>query len=386
MPDEELTPPQLDEAMNTGFIEQAPTPSDFIAGGETGITEDIRRENSKWTIFISAHEAQTSLYFDSMACVTFSALNSIEAQINWLITSGLLSNATIDRLSQLGFLDANRRFEASDRFTAKMSGTTRAGNNLTTVWDSIRRHGLVPESKWSYPRTQRTPVFDWEDYYKEIPEEIKAIGREFLKLFETRYEWIFTPAQPWNLAVAKQKMQLAPLQIATAVCSPWNQDGIIQKCSKAVAHATMIHDADDLQTGIVDHYQPFLKKLAPDYQIPWALRGVVYPLEQNLDPVIVTPPTIPVNPPTFTFTFNNTLRFGQRLSEISKLQYALQLDGVFPKTVITTGYFGTITKNALLTYMRKHSVAPESEIAANGGMSLGPKTRASLNAQFSANK
>ena len=51
-----------------------------------------------------------------------------------------------------------------------MSGTTKEGNYLTKVGDSIRNDGLVPESVWGVDDSIKT----WDDYYSEIPENISS--------------------------------------------------------------------------------------------------------------------------------------------------------------------------------------------------------------------
>ena len=105
-----------------------------------------------------------------MACVTFSALNSLETQIKFL---------------------TNQNRELSDRFTAKMSETTTNGNYLYKVGDSIREHsdgsgdGVVDEIEWPMP-----VGYTWAKYYEEIPQFVKDKGREFLKEWKIEYEFI----------------------------------------------------------------------------------------------------------------------------------------------------------------------------------------------------
>lgn len=84
----------------------------------------------------------------------------------------------------------------------------------------------------------------------------------------------------------------------------------------------------------------------------------------------LTPPPI-----TFTHDFQINLKMGDSGAEVVALQKALMLDGVFPITVPTTGYFGQITKNSVVSFQVKYGITPQSGFC-------GPKTRAKLNALF----
>lgn len=270
--------------MNSGVLIRPPTPTDFIAGSENGIQAVARLTSGDWRPFLSTDEQQAGVYFDTMACVTFSALNSIEAQIGWMLTNNLIPSKVLDELKQMGFFDDAGRFNASDRFTAKMSGTTHQGNYLTAVWDSIRNHGLLPEKDWQFPREQRSPVFVWDDYYAEIPQSLKDKAKRFTELFETSYQWL-VPGNSANQINFKFWLQMAPLQLATAICSPWNTSDVIQGCALAVGHATVMFCANKEWLDIEDHYKPFQKRLALDYPVRYALLGILSIKEQLTTPM-----------------------------------------------------------------------------------------------------
>lgn len=363
--------------VNTGLLIQPPLPTDFIAGLETGIAAEKRLDSGDWKSFLPTDEQQLSVYFDTMACVTFSALNSIESQINLMVSQGMISSTILDELRLMGFFDENGKFNASDRFTAKMSGTTRQGNYLTAVWDSIRNHGIVPEKDWAYPREQRTPVFDWNDYYAEIPQALKEKAQRFRELFEIRYQWLVLDGKA-NHAQYRSWLQMAPIQLATAVCSPWNTAEIVKACSLGVGHATMMFGAADEWFDIQDHYKPFQKRLALDYRIPFALQGVVYVKNAPTAPA----PSRPAPAAPFKHLFSSDIRFATSGPEVKALQEALKVDGTFPKNVIPTGYYGDITRVAVIAFQKKHRVASPQEIAYLNGKVVGPKTRAKLNQLF----
>jgi hypothetical protein len=72
-------------------------------------------------------------------------------------------------------------------------------------------------------------------------------------------------------------------------------------------------------------------------------------------------------------TFTQSLSLGARSPEVTALQQILITSG-YLKTP-ATGYFGQLTKNALISFQKAHGLAPVG--------SLGPKTRSLLNAQTS---
>lgn len=146
--------------MNYGLLEGR-RQDDFIAGK---LPYEVRNESGDWTNFLPPGEWQANNHTDTMACVTFSALNAIETQYKFLTGQW-------------------RNF--SDRYTARMSGTTTEGNWLFRVGDSIRKDGLINEDLWPAPAN-----FTWETYYSTPPIEIVDKARSFLKDWVVRYEWV----------------------------------------------------------------------------------------------------------------------------------------------------------------------------------------------------
>src|SRR3990167_2152318 len=126
--------------------------------------------SGNWDQFLPPGEWQKSDNGDSMSCVSFGSINNIETQ----------------ELQQ-----TEKQTNYSDRFLAKMSGTTPEGNYLWKVADTIRQYGLVAES--SYPAPEK---YTWSEYHAEIPElllsELKAEGQEWLKKWSISYEWVAT--------------------------------------------------------------------------------------------------------------------------------------------------------------------------------------------------
>lgn len=258
---------------NTGVIIEPPKPKDWIFGAATSIPFEERLADGNWKKYQPTKELQFSFgKYDTMSCVTFSGLNSFEMQVNWMLKNGKIPDDVVKKLRDMGFFDANDQFNCSDWFTAVMSGTTPNGNTLNAVWESIRVHGVLPQSKGLKPEDVQN-IQEWLDPTK-ITQEHKDLALQSLEIFKTNYEWTLLGVS--NPSVINKQLQHAPIHIATAVCAGWGVDTPIKTCVQPIQHATCA-DYSELNkvTHILDHYDPIEKQLAWDYQIPYAIKGVV---------------------------------------------------------------------------------------------------------------
>lgn len=252
-----------EKGVNYGVIIVPPTKTDFIAGVRGGIVPEIRNPSGNWENYLPDPEWQNSIYFDTRACVSFSATNCIEAQVNFMLEKGEITREEI-----ADWLDSDGNFNLSDRFLAKMSGTTFNGNTLQKVADTLRHIGIVSEKDWHYPRLQREPVFDWDEYYQEPPQWVKDKALKFLEIFEIKYEWVVE-----NHA---EHLKHAPLQISLPLCPDWNT-GEVPACglTNATHAVTLFNILINKAHEIFDSYNPFAKTLAPGYPIPWAMKIII---------------------------------------------------------------------------------------------------------------
>ncbi len=225
------------EFKNYGIILGESSPTTF-AGGT--IPHEVRNPLGTWESFVPEGEWQVSDNGDSMSCVTFSALNSIETQEKFL---------------------TGNQVNYSDRWIAKMSGTTRNGNYLDKVAETIRTYGLVLESSYPTPKE-----FTWDEYHQEIPEsllsQLKAEGQEWLTKWDVKYE---------KAGIDKKSLQFQLKQSPVQVVIP--------------GHAVENILSDSKTDIIFDSYNPFIKDIPPYYsKIISAMKIVLYKKEQALDP------------------------------------------------------------------------------------------------------
>lgn len=365
---------KLEPGRNTGVLEKEPDPRAWIAGGETGVARVVLEESGQYDTYLPDEEAQsfyTPAGFDTQSCVTFSATNNIETLLNRMRAKGMLSKKQEDFLVSEGYVNPQTgKVNFSDRFTAKMSGTTQAGNYLERVGDSMRNDGLVPESDWPMPDWDalkgKTQDEIWAVYMADIPGAVKMKALRFKEYFDINYQWVVLGTSPTD-AELKEMLKYGPFQIAAQVCAPWSaNDGMppIPACGCGAGHATLIYGYrdNDMARKDFDHYRSFRKLLASDYCIPW---GLQYSVKEHT-PVI----TVPIQ-----YVFNKQLKYGAPQSdEVNRLQKALQDLGYMTKNVF--GPFGPQTRASLGRFQTDRGITdPDGQ-----GTNFGPQTRAAMNA------
>lgn len=203
----------------------------YRMGGVTKLGKIILQSNRDWRPFLPALEIQNAGGFDRMDCVTRSAWNVLETLL---------------------FRKFGIRLNLSDRFTAKMSGTTQEGNNFSDVAESIKKkHGAVLEEKW--PDTTE----GWLAYYKEVAEEVVRLGKLFLDEWEIDYEAVWDTVEGlW------EGLQYGPLQVGFYAYGP-EVNGVFQRSENRGNHAvTLVHAVEGVHWEIYDHYLRSSKKLA----------------------------------------------------------------------------------------------------------------------------
>jgi len=186
--------------------------TDYIAGT---LPYEIVNPTGDWTPYLPLGEYQRlpSYSFDTMACVTFSALNIIET---------------------LYFFNTGVRRNFSDRFTARMSGTTQDGNWQWKVADSIRKAGIVDEELWPAPTS---PSTTWGEYYSVPTIEVVNKALEFKNDWEVTYEFI-----DFTRESLLYHLKQAPIQVIIP------------------GHAVMNFLTTDQVYKYFDSYSPFVKE------------------------------------------------------------------------------------------------------------------------------
>lgn len=71
-----------------------------------------------------------------------------------------------------------------------------------------------------------------------------------------------------------------------------------------------------------------------------------------------------------------------QLQDVIHLQNILKAEGVFAKNVDSTGYYGSVTAEAVLLFQKKYNVASLQELETLKGKRVGPGTRLVLNTKY----
>lgn len=317
--------------MNYGVQKPIIKSTDWSSSGESGIK--WKDNCSDWSSFLPTYEFQVGTYVATQACVTFSALNAIEIQLK----------------QQTG-----KEFNFSDRFTAKMAGTTLKGAQMTDVLYSITHDGWLLEEDWPFDRSNEGKI-DWDEYYKEIPQELKDKAKKNLEDadWEVKYEWVNMGQCNPSLISIKHELQQAPLQRASSFGS-----GLC-----ATEHATVLYKIDDEFIYIFDSYDGGIVKNPLDYPMPWLMKIVVQP--KSVLPNLIPP-------------IMKDLYYGMKDNEVKYLQQKLIKLGYLSKG-LDTGFYWNLTQLAVKKFQRDYKVASLPVLLWNNGKLVASLTRNKLN-------
>jgi hypothetical protein len=88
---------------------------------------------------------------------------------------------------------------------------------------------------------------------------------------------------------------------------------------------------------------------------------------------------LPAFPKPAKYQFNKILKRGMNNRDVSALQDVLKYEGCMVPTQVSTGFYGSITANAVKKLWKKYAIATQAEIDSLQGNQVGPKTLAWLN-------
>ena len=233
--------------INHGLLQDQRRPKERITDyvfGASPVLADILRPDGQWADYLPNKEYQRQYNFDTMGCVSFSALNCIETLLK---------------------AKYNLQINFSDRALAKASGTTIYGNSLWQVADTIRNWGLIKEEDWSW-----LPDIDtWEEYYAFIPSDIQEKRLWFISNFNVNYEFLLVN----NEDMVKEALKYAPLQVTVGFNSVDNNGYYYREGNPIYNHAiTLFGYLDKTYWLVFDQYDQVVKKVRWDYKFGTLLK------------------------------------------------------------------------------------------------------------------
>lgn len=234
---------------NYGFKKPEIKSEDFILGASQ-VPEEVLQPDGQWTNYLPTEEIQARGNFDTQNCTAFG------------------SNAALEiYFKRKFFLDVN----FSDRYLGIMAGTRPPGNDPGKVIEVLRKTaGCIDEMLMPFVEGMTA-----EDYYSPDPPtpEARNKGREWLKKYYLRHEWVITPSTPQNQVAdkLKQALKYSPLPIAVSAWSA-NEQGLYERFNDDNHWTCLVGYVDGEHWLVFDSYSPFLKKLRWDFGFTYAKR------------------------------------------------------------------------------------------------------------------
>ena len=209
---------------------------------------EVLKPDRDWRDYIPKFEHQYLNGVESMSCVTYGSLAAIETLLE----------------DQFGLEDE----DFSDRFTSKLAGTTRTGNNPHKVAETIRKYGVIPEEYWPFDKSITT----WEKYFASIPSDLKVFGRSWLKKWKFGHEWVITPSTDFEDKpdLLWDALQYSP--VGVSVFGWAHEDGVYYKNGLRDNHWCLLVYMDKNYYYVLDTYEPFIKRLDRKYDFGFAKR------------------------------------------------------------------------------------------------------------------
>jgi len=223
---------------NYGLLKEEKNEKDFILGDGNITGKTIICPDGQWNKFLPTEERQSGRLTDSMGCTGYSLLNCLET----------LAKA------QFGTV-----WNKSDRYLNKMSGTTRNGNTMSNVLETVRKNfGALKEEHWPWD----IETFDWDEYYKSVPKNIQEIGKAWLKEYDLQYESVYNSKN-----LMKEALKYSPLYVAGYA---WWKKGELYYSYAQANHCFMVFGYVEGSHWLAfDSYDEFIKKLDWDFNFAY---------------------------------------------------------------------------------------------------------------------
>lgn len=196
-----------------------------------------------WRKWAPTPEEQKRYGFETQACVSFAILKA-------LITLAKFKGYEIPH-------------NLSERYTANVTDTTLQGNDPWKVAElTATRFGLLAEDllPWS------DSIRDWMGFYSPTPmdELLVAQAQKILRKYEIEPEWVIPPRNNFSPKEKAERIRAA-LKRGTVVASvrAWEKKGsrYTKDVGASDTHLVMIQRNEEVH----DQYEPFIKKLEPEY-------------------------------------------------------------------------------------------------------------------------
>lgn len=263
--------------IKNGLIEKTRTQiyksGDYIHNVLGATNSRVIKKDGDFEEFIPVGEQQNKP-FEKMWCVSENGTcNVIETDFNYfihLVNTGK-ADEDIKELVKIfrhfGLIKGDKCL-LDTAYVAVGSGTTKRGNSMNKPCDFIRHYGLIP--KGTYP-----PYTTWNELYypsggvyingNKMPAELLEQGKKLVEFVDITYEWV----RPQDMDNLMEKGAMG------TSCYAWlypDKNGVYQRVDLPKNHSVYkFKKKDKDHKKIGDSYNPFIKKLALDYDLGWGM-------------------------------------------------------------------------------------------------------------------
>lgn len=221
---------------------------DWLVGANSPITRTELVSDLDWKPYQVQHEIQWHETYDTLFCVTYSALESIGALFMYYLSHNLISADNVKWLKDNKYLK-NGFINFNERFTAIKGESGPNGAYQYKIGNAIKNFGLIPQ--------EMLPMAN--DFYQninpdDITEEMYELGREFLKRFTINYEWV---------SDVKEALKYSPIQMVVRYANYIDPEDILDPEGE-YNHAVEGVYSETLYNEIRDTYFQEYKRYNPN--------------------------------------------------------------------------------------------------------------------------
>lgn len=235
------------EQLNGGVLIGRDT-KDWVAGANSEIKPDVFVDDGNWKPYAVEHEIQWTGEYDTLFCVTYSALSAIASLMMYKIKNNLIPATSIKWLQDNGYFK-NGFINFNERFIGTLGETTNVGAYQYKVANAIKNYGLIPQDMFPLASNFQDNIDP-----KFITQEMKDLGKEFLNLFQINYEWVSN---------VKDALKYSPVQMVVRFANYEKPDDILAP-SGEYNHAVKGVFSTEQYNEIKDTYWQVYKKYRPD--------------------------------------------------------------------------------------------------------------------------
>ena len=229
-----------------GFIPAPIFTDEYIFGGNSKLQEQVLREDGDWSDYIPQFEDQYKNGVESMSCVSYGTLNAIE----------------VLQEEKFGEHDV----DYSERFISTLGGTTKQGNNPQKIAETVRKYGLIPEERLPFSGLET-----WEEYFADIPKNLKQEGKRWLWDWKFGHDWVITnnTRREEKNELLKDALKFSPIGVSVF---GWAEINGVYVKHGSDNHWCLLLNGDRDYWYVLDTYPSYIKKLEKSYDFGYAKR------------------------------------------------------------------------------------------------------------------